>query len=86
MRILFIFTLFLLWSCENKPNKHSCNGKLKVIDVQPHHATRVFVTYINSCGDTLIETEHCSATIKADNITFDVRDYLDGKLQYGPIK
>ena len=61
-------------------------GKLKVIKVEPHHATRVFVTYVNSCGDTLIETEHCSATIKADNITFEVRDYLDGKLQYGPVK
>ena len=78
--------IFCAWSCENKPSKHSCVGKLQVIKVEPHHATRVFVTYVNSCGDTLIETEHCSATIKADNITFEVRDYLDGKLQYGPVK
>ena len=78
-----LFVMCCLFSCGNEPK---CYTYKKVLSVAPHHATRIFVTYISQCGDTITSTEHCSATIKADNITFDAQDYLDGKLKYGAVK
>lgn len=72
----------ILQSCINEPK---CYDYKKVLEVQPHHATRIFVTYISKCNDTIISTEHCSGRIVADNITFNVSDYLNGKLKYGKI-
>lgn len=79
--LLSIFSLALL-SCEKGPK---CYDYKTVLNVSPHHDTRVFVTYISKCGDTIVSTVHCSAVVKADNITFSVSDYLDGRLKYGDV-
>lgn len=83
MKVFVLLILCLcLFSCEEGPK---CYDYKTVLNVSPHHATRVYVTYTSKCGDTITATEHCSTTIKADNITFGVSDYLDGKLQYGDV-
>lgn len=81
---LFILVLILLgYSCVDEPK---CYDYKTVLSVEPHHATRIFVTYISQCNDTITSTVHCSATIKAENITFDAADYLNGNLKYGVVK
>lgn len=63
-----------------------CNTYKKVLEVEPHHATRVMVKYVSTCNDTIWSSEHQSATIKAENITFDISDFLNGKRKYGLVK
>jgi hypothetical protein len=75
--------LFVCVSCVDEPK---CYTYKKVLSVSPHHSTRIFVTYVSQCNDTITSTVHCSATIKAENITFDANDYLNGKLKYGVVK
>lgn len=84
--IFFIGIIYLIVSDAQKHSVPTCYDYKTVLNVSPHHATRVYVTYISQCGDTIVSTIHCSRTVKAENITFDVRDYLDGKLKYGDIK
>ena len=79
--VIIFFGIILITTKEPK-----CYNYGRVLDVEPYHATRVSVTYISTCGDTINTTEHCSTTVKADNISFDVSDYLNGKLKYGKIK
>lgn len=86
--LIIIFAVFI-WFIVLDAKKHpgpKCYNYKTVLNVSPHHATRVFVTYISKCGDTITSTVHCSGKVEAENITFDVRDYLDGKLKYGDIK
>lgn len=84
MKNTLVFILIIcLSSCGIEPK---CYDYKTVLNVSPHHSTRVFVTYISQCGDTITSTEHCSVTIKAENTTFDVSDYLNGKLKYGTVK
>jgi hypothetical protein len=84
--LILLFVVFGLFTSCVKIVQPKCRAYKKVLSVKPYHSTRVFVTYISQCGDTIITSEHCSGTIKADNITFHVRDYLDGKLKYGVVK
>ena len=72
-----------LFSCNNEPK---CYTYKNILSVKPHHATRIYVTYISQCGDTITSTKHWSTTIKADNISFRASDYLNGKLKYGSVK
>ncbi len=80
--IIYLIIICLFYSC----NGPKCYDYKTVLEVQPFHATRINIKYISQCGDTIATSEHWSATIKAENITFNVSDYLNGKLKYGKIK
>lgn len=81
--ILVLLMLICLYSCGNEPK---CYEYKKVLKIEPQHATRVYVTYVSECNDTIVSSEHWSGIIKCENGTFILNDYLNGKLPYGKIK
>ena len=81
--LLFFIVMFLVFGCSNQPK---CYDYKTVLNVSPQYSTRIFVTYISKCGDTIVSTVHHSRTIKADNITFYAGDYIKDNLKYGDIK
>lgn len=80
------FLIFLIICCFYSCDGPKCYHYGRVLEVTPFHATRVNVKYISKCNDTINTSEHSSVTIYADNITFDVADYLNGTLKYGAVE
>ena len=79
--IIGFFAVIIHYSEEPK-----CYTHKTLREIQPQHATRVCITYISQCNDTIVSSEHWSAVIKFQNGTFDMHDYLSGKKPYGKIK
>jgi hypothetical protein len=57
-----------------------------MLEIENHHATRSFVTYVCEHGDTVTYSAHHSHTIVCKNGTFDIGDYNSNKKPYGKIK
>ena len=84
IKLFIIITLSLtILNCKNSPK---CFDYKKVLDIEPYHTTRVFVTYISKCNDTIRTSEHWSRVVVCENGTFDFGDYINGRKPYGVIK
>ena len=80
--LILLIVILILGSC----NEPKCYDVKRILDISPYHMTRVSVTYISKCGDTICSSEHWSRTIRCENGTFYMNDYLTGKKKYGKIK
>lgn len=82
--ILVAFVIFVLVGC-NETNRL---GMEKIIAVEEHHATRVFIIYKDKNGSYYNATIHQSNTVTDGITTINPHDYLSlygGKRPYGPI-
>ncbi|MDO8260377.1 MAG: hypothetical protein Q7T50_02660 [Candidatus Magasanikbacteria bacterium] len=76
---------FALVGCNEYPNRL---GIEKIIAVEEHHATRIFVIYKDKNGSYYSDTIHQATTVTDGATTINPHDYLSlygGKKSYGPL-
>lgn len=78
--ILAILLLALLIAgCSQGPKK------VKILAVEPQHATRAIVIYECEDGSVVRSSEHHSATIRLGGKVVNVGDYVHGRKPYGKV-
>jgi hypothetical protein len=85
MFVLVVLMAFMLASCDECPKRL---GIEKIIAVEPHHATRIFVIYKDKNGLYYRDTIHQSNIVTGGTTVINPHDYLslyDGKKPYGPL-
>ena len=83
MFVLVLLMAFVLTSYDESPKKL---GIEKIIAIEPHHATRIFVIYKDKNGLYYSDTIHQSNTVTDGTTTINPHDYLSlygGKKPYG---
>ena len=82
--IIAIGITFIFSAC-NESQKRL--GPEKIISVDKHHDTRIFITYKDRNSQTYIETIHQSNKFRCGDIVIDPHDFLrkyGGEMPYGP--
>lgn len=73
--------LSILAGYDQNPNPRL--GIDEILEVKPHHATRIIIVYRDSNGEIYEDSTHHSATVKDKNVSLHPSDFLDGLYPYG---
>ena len=67
--------------CDQDPNPE--RGIDEILEVQPHHATRIMIVYRDRNGETYTRSTHHSNTFTDKNVSLHPSDFLTGRYPYG---